>query len=116
MRWFRVRVPADPLFVHSNTLDTTAVCLEAAVVSFSAEQRRPAMTRTHFPFLFVLACLGGFLLGGATCRADNYALLIGIDQYQQSDAINGLAGASNDAKGLAATLEQVSGFPADHVR
>lgn len=74
------------------------------------------MTRTHFPFLFVLACLGGYLLGGAACRADNYALLIGIDQYQQSDAVNGLAGASNDAKGLAATLEQVSGFPADHVR
>lgn len=63
--------------------------------------------------LFVFLCFG--LIGGA-CRADNYALLVGIDSYQQIDAINGLAGASNDAKALAQTLQQVSGFPADHVR
>lgn len=74
------------------------------------------MSRTRFPVLILFAALGACLLNGAACRADSYALLIGIDQYQQNDAINGLAGASNDAKGLARTLEQVSGFPADHVR
>lgn len=74
------------------------------------------MPRTRFPLAVLFACFAACLLNGPVCRADNYALLIGIDEYQQSDAVNGLAGASNDAKGLAQTLEQVSGFPADHVR
>ena len=74
------------------------------------------MSRARLSLAILCACFGACLAAGSACRADNYALLIGIDQYQQSDAVNGLAGASNDAKGLAQTLEQVSGFPADHVR
>ncbi len=56
------------------------------------------------------------LFAAPQSHADSYALLIGIDTYQNADAINGLAGASNDAKALAQTLEQIGGFPADHVR
>jgi tetratricopeptide (TPR) repeat protein len=63
-----------------------------------------------------LLCIILSLCGLSRCRADSYALLIGIDAYQQSDAINGLAGASNDAKALAKTLEEVAGLPPDHVR
>lgn len=50
------------------------------------------------------------------CRADNYALIVGIDQYQQSQRINTLEGATNDAKALAQTLETVAGFPAGNIK
>jgi len=49
-------------------------------------------------------------------RADNWALLIGIDQYQDSDNIRALGGADNDALALAKTLKEVAGFPEDHIR
>ncbi len=62
-----------------------------------------------------LVGLAAAALPGA-CRADNYAMLVGIDEYQQSDAISGLGGASNDAKSLAKTLEQVAGYRAGNVR
>lgn len=63
------------------------------------------------------ALLAGPLLAMlAPCRADNYALVIGIDQYQQNQRIATLAGATNDAKALAKTLQEVAGFSAANVK
>ncbi len=47
-------------------------------------------------------------------KAKRFALIIGVDEYQDNQ-INKLAGASNDAKTLADTLIQYSGFPTDQV-
>lgn len=64
----------------------------------------------------LLAGTLGFLPG--TARADNWALLIGIDQYQDSDNIATLGGADRDAKALAKVLTEVAAFPNDgqHIR
>ncbi|MDQ2687348.1 MAG: caspase family protein [Armatimonadota bacterium] len=50
------------------------------------------------------------------CRADSHALVIGIDDYKQTDRINSLGGATNDAHALAKTLEDVAAIPAANVR
>jgi hypothetical protein len=47
-------------------------------------------------------------------REKRFALIIGIDQYQDS-FISKLEGASNDARKLAAALIQYAGFPTDQV-
>lgn len=65
------------------------------------------------PIIAPLLLIGGVL---TACRADNYALIVGIDQYQQSQQINALAGATNDARALAKTLQDVAGFPAGNIR
>lgn len=49
------------------------------------------------------------------CRADSHALVIGIDDYKQTDRINPLGGATNDAHALAKTLEDVAAVPAANV-
>jgi len=54
----------------------------------------------------------------ARARAENWALLIGIDRYQDGDNINALGGADGDALALAKALTEVANFPGDgqHVR
>ncbi len=47
-------------------------------------------------------------------KKKRFALIIGVDQYQDSQ-ITQLEGASNDAKALAAALTAYAGFPADQV-
>jgi Caspase domain len=47
-------------------------------------------------------------------KAKRYALVIGVDEYQDRE-INRLEGASNDAKALASALIQYAGFPSDQV-
>jgi hypothetical protein len=47
-------------------------------------------------------------------KAKRFALIIGVDQYQDSQ-ITRLDGASNDAKALASALTAYAGFPADQV-
>jgi formylglycine-generating enzyme required for sulfatase activity len=47
-------------------------------------------------------------------RSKRFALIIGVDQYQDTQ-ITTLGGASNDAKTLADALVQYAGFPADQV-
>ncbi len=47
-------------------------------------------------------------------KAKRFALVIGVDEYQDKQ-ITKLEGAANDAKTLADTLIQYSGFPADQV-
>jgi tetratricopeptide (TPR) repeat protein len=59
--------------------------------------------------------VGPLLAPLAPCRAENYALVIGIDQYKQSQRIATLEGATNDARALAKTLQDVAGFPAANV-
>ena len=49
-------------------------------------------------------------------RADNYALIIGIDEYQDRNNINPLGAAAKDAKELAKPLTEVADFPKDNVR
>ena len=61
--------------------------------------------------LFVL-----FVPGIAPCRADSHVLVIGIDEYKQTDRITSLGGAANDAQALAKTLKDVGGVPAANVR
>ena len=74
----------------------------------------------HTAFAKPLArLLTAFLLTAAAmpaCRADNYALIVGIDQYKQSQRINALEGATNDARALAKTLQDVAGFTAANIR
>ena len=55
------------------------------------------------------------LLTGVQARADNHALLIGIDEYQDRNNINPLSAAAKDAKDLAKTLIDVADFPAANV-
>ncbi len=47
--------------------------------------------------------------------AENHALLIGIDDYQQRDRINSLTAAAADARGMAKCLEKVAGFKRENV-
>lgn len=49
-------------------------------------------------------------------RAEKYALLIGIDDYQQRDFISPLAAAGSDAKSLAKTLIEVGGYDKRNVQ
>jgi uncharacterized caspase-like protein len=65
--------------------------------------------------LILLAALVLGVLVAPQARADKYALLIGIDQYRESDFINPLSAAGADAVALGKTLVEVAGFPADHV-
>ncbi|HVT10751.1 MAG TPA: tetratricopeptide repeat protein [Fimbriimonadaceae bacterium] len=60
------------------------------------------VARASLLVLFVAACTVAF--------AEKHALLIGIDQYQDSDRITSLGGAAADAKGLAKTLREVGKF------
>lgn len=64
---------------------------------------------------WALLLIAPLLAAARISRADSYALIVGIDQYQQSQRINTLQGATNDAKALANTLETVAGFPAANV-
>lgn len=64
---------------------------------------------------WVVLSVALILAAARMSQADNYALIVGIDQYQQSQRINTLQGATNDAKALANTLETVAGFPASNV-
>jgi hypothetical protein len=60
----------------------------------------------------------GVRRGGALAewpsKAKRFALIIGVDQYQDSQ-ITRLEGASNDAKALAGALTAYAGFPSDQV-
>lgn len=47
-------------------------------------------------------------------KAKRFALVIGVDEYQDSQ-INRLSGATNDAKSLANALVRYAGFPSDQV-
>lgn len=47
-------------------------------------------------------------------KAKRYALVIGVDEYQD-EQISGLSGATNDAKALADALVRYAGFPSDQV-
>jgi formylglycine-generating enzyme required for sulfatase activity len=47
-------------------------------------------------------------------KPERYALLVGIDRYEDSQ-INPLQGAANDARTLRSALIQAAGFPADQV-
>lgn len=44
-----------------------------------------------------------------------FALIIGIDEYEDSQQISRLSGAVNDAKALAQILEQYGGFPKEQI-
>ena len=56
-----------------------------------------------------------FLYPPPDAAADNHALLIGIDEYQQRDRINSLTAAGADARGMARCLEEVAGFKRENV-
>lgn len=47
-------------------------------------------------------------------KAKRYALVIGVDEYQD-EQISRLSGATNDAKALADALVRYAGFPSDQV-
>ena len=76
----------------------------------------------HFESTLILATFVIALLcvvGAATARpayADQWALLIGIDQYEDVNHINPLGGAAADARALAKTLHDAAGFPEEHVK
>ena len=59
---------------------------------------------------------GVTLLPASFAQADNWALLIGIDQYEDTNRINPLGAAAADAHALAKTLQETAGFPTDHVQ
>ncbi len=62
--------------------------------------------------LFALAWL---LTLAPLASADKYAVIVGIDVYDES-AFSTLHGAANDARAIGRTLIDVIGFPRDHVR
>ena len=88
----------------------------------------------HLPATFRLSCLsaitclvtiGSLLVSGKIAHADTigggsdprkWALLIGIDQYEDSNHINPLSGAAADARAIGKALNEAAGFPADHVQ
>jgi hypothetical protein len=47
-------------------------------------------------------------------KAKRYALVIGVDEYQD-EQISRLSGATNDAKAVADALVRYAGFPSDQV-
>lgn len=58
-----------------------------------------------------------FALSATPCQAQQkWALLIGIDQYQNPDQINPLVAAAADARELGKVLVEAAGFPAKNVR
>ena len=68
--------------------------------------RGVALART-LPVL--LAFSGALLLASARpAHADEWALLIGIDQYEDTNHINSLGGASADARAIAMTVHDQS--------
>ena len=67
------------------------------------------MNVSRLALLVLLGC-------GIQARADNHALLIGVDEYQDRNNINPLSAAARDAKELARTLIDVADFPAANVR
>ena len=71
---------------------------------------RPALQRTVGIFALV------FCLSARPACADQYALLIGIDAYQDANRVNPLHAAAADAKGVAEALRDYSAFAAAHVR
>lgn len=54
-------------------------------------------------------------LTALTARAENHALLIGIDEYQDRNNINPLGAAARDARDLAKALAEVSQFPQSNI-
>lgn len=64
----------------------------------------------HFARLARAALLVSFVAASVLALAEKHALLIGIDEYQDSDRISSLGGAAADAKGLAKALEEVGKF------
>ncbi len=65
---------------------------------------------------FVLTVSALLLICSSGWAGSKWALLVGIDQYTQSNRISPLQGAGADAEQLAKTLEDVAGYPRDHVR
>lgn len=63
-------------------------------------------------------CVGvlAILCLAPVARADNWALLIGIDQYEDANRINPLGAAGADARAIGRTLQEMAGFANDHVR
>jgi hypothetical protein len=61
----------------------------------------------HIKQLFAIGCL--FALGTLSF-AERRALLVGVEQYQQSDEIATLSAATSDARSLKETLVQAAGF------
>ncbi len=56
------------------------------------------------------------LIPPASARADNWALLIGIDRYEDQGRINALGGAAADARSLKAALVEAANFPDANIR
>ena len=91
----------------NNTIGKTGV---PAVSRRTGARRHPRQKAVHAvqSFWFSMLCV---VLISAPGRAANYALLVGINEYQQKDAINSLAAATADVRGVARTLEEVARFP-----
>ena len=63
-----------------------------------------------------LALAAAGLFVACPVRADNYALILGIDQYEDHNGVNPLKAAVADAKGIGKAFIEVAGFPAENVR
>lgn len=72
---------------------------------------------------FVLLLLGAFIALSPFCGRDawarqggqKWALVIGVDQYEDANHINALGGAAADARALNKVLLEAAGFSSDHV-
>jgi tetratricopeptide (TPR) repeat protein len=60
--------------------------------------------------LIACAAVGLLLVISSTCGAERYALVIGIDIYEDTNHINPLGGAAADARAIAAVLRDVAHF------
>lgn len=63
----------------------------------------------------LLSIAAGVALAWPATAAERYALLIGVEKYQDSDRITTLNAADDDAEGLAKTLVSVAGFKRQNV-
>ena len=87
------------------------------VQPFSAFRRaRRTIPGASRALVAALAFGGALLAATRPAHADAWALLIGIDQYEDTNHISSLGGASADARALAKTLHDAAGFPTDHVK
>src|ERR1044072_8958137 len=65
-------------------------------------------------FLFVLPAF--WLLIGVVSGAERHALLVGVDEYDQSNFIRALSAAGADAEALGKTLGEVAKVKPEHLR
>ena len=92
---------------------------DGPAVKTKRNQPHPRRARDSRATLAAALLVSGALLLAAAprpARADAWALLIGIDQYEDTENIARLGGADNDATYLAKALIDSGCVPAEHVR